>query len=74
MLTTCYNIHLIFLYSEADLTDADVPLSPLDSTLFPGVSSSVECHDGFANEQAKYVGLNLNHLEQDGASLILFLS
>lgn len=38
---------------EADLTDANFFLESLDSTLFPGVSSSVEVHDGFKNEQAK---------------------
>ncbi|KAF8799891.1 lipase class 3 family protein [Phlegmacium glaucopus] len=38
---------------QADATDADAFLESLDSTLFPGVSSSVEAHSGFANEQAK---------------------
>jgi hypothetical protein len=38
---------------EADATDADAFLETLDSTLFPGVSSSVKAHSGFANEQAK---------------------
>jgi len=51
----------ICVYREADATDANAFLSSLDPTLFPGISSSVECHDGFANEQAKYGGLN--HLE-----------
>ncbi|KAF8882766.1 Alpha/Beta hydrolase protein [Gymnopilus junonius] len=31
----------------------DAFLESLDSSLFPGVSSSVEAHSGFANEQAK---------------------
>ncbi|TFK42078.1 lipase class 3 family protein [Crucibulum laeve] len=38
---------------QADATDADAFLGTLDSTLFPGVSSSVEVHSGFRNEQAK---------------------
>ncbi|KAF8167207.1 lipase class 3 family protein [Crassisporium funariophilum] len=38
---------------EADATDADAILESLSPTLFPGVSSSVEAHSGFANEQAK---------------------
>ncbi|KAK2462712.1 hypothetical protein APHAL10511_005230 [Amanita phalloides] len=38
---------------EAIATDADAFLENLDSTLFPGISSSVECHSGFSNEQAK---------------------
>ncbi|KAJ6605839.1 lipase [Mycena sp. CBHHK59/15] len=37
----------------SDVTDADFFLESLDSTLFPGVSSSVQAHSGFANEQAK---------------------
>ncbi|CAA7264954.1 unnamed protein product [Cyclocybe aegerita] len=38
---------------QADATDLDVLLQNLDSTLFPGVDSSVEVHSGFAREQAK---------------------
>ncbi|KAF5312849.1 hypothetical protein D9619_002479 [Psilocybe cf. subviscida] len=38
---------------EADATDADAFLESLDSTLFPGLSSSIEAHSGFADEQAK---------------------
>ena len=39
--------------SEADATDADTLLESLDPTLFPGISSSIKAHSGFANEQAK---------------------
>lgn len=39
--------------SEADLTDADFFLESLDTTLFPGLSSSIEAHNGFASEQAQ---------------------
>ena len=39
--------------SEADLTDVDALLESLNPTLFPGISSSIEAHSGFANEQAK---------------------
>lgn len=38
---------------EADLTDINFALERLDSTLFPGISSSIEAHSGFATEQAK---------------------
>ena len=38
----------------ADLTDADIIRGTLDSTLFPGISSSITVHEGFRNEQAKY--------------------
>ncbi|EKM50550.1 uncharacterized protein PHACADRAFT_263889 [Phanerochaete carnosa HHB-10118-sp] len=37
----------------ADLTDVDIITENLDSTLFPGISSSIEVHSGFADEQAK---------------------
>jgi len=37
---------------EADLTDADFFLETLNPSLFPGISSSVEVHNGFAAEQA----------------------
>ena len=43
------------MYSQADLTDIDAFKESLDSTLFPGVSSSIQAHSGFAKEQAKYV-------------------
>jgi len=38
---------------EADATDVDAFLTSLDSTLFPGLSSSIEAHNGFASEQTK---------------------
>ncbi|KAF9073596.1 lipase [Rhodocollybia butyracea] len=37
---------------EADLTDLDFSLTALNPSLFPGVSSSVEVHNGFGDEQA----------------------
>jgi hypothetical protein len=39
--------------SLADLTDGDLILGSLDPTLFPGLSSLIQVHQGFANEQAK---------------------
>ncbi|KAJ7886069.1 alpha/beta-hydrolase [Mycena leptocephala] len=41
------------------LTDADFFLRGLDPTLFPGLSSSIEVHSGFANEHAKTAALVL---------------
>lgn len=41
----------------ADLTDFEFFLDPLDTSVFPGIPSGVECHSGFANKQAKYVAL-----------------
>ncbi|KAJ7065267.1 Alpha/Beta hydrolase protein [Mycena amicta] len=35
------------------LTDTDFFLESLSPTLFPGLSSSIQAHSGFANEQAK---------------------
>lgn len=43
------------IYSEALVTDANAVRSSLDPALFPGVSSSVEVHEGFGGEQAKYI-------------------
>ncbi|KAL6303473.1 alpha/beta-hydrolase [Sparassis latifolia] len=37
----------------SDLTDADIITENLDSSLFPGVSSDIWVHSGFANEQAQ---------------------
>ncbi|VDC00963.1 unnamed protein product [Peniophora sp. CBMAI 1063] len=37
----------------SDLTDANIIRGKLDSTLFPGISSSITVHEGFRNEQAK---------------------
>ncbi|KAE9395851.1 alpha/beta-hydrolase [Gymnopus androsaceus JB14] len=37
---------------ESDLTDVEFDLAPLSTTLFPGVSSSVEVHSGFQDEHA----------------------
>ena len=42
----------MLIHSEADCTDADAFLETLDPGLFPGISSSVEVHSGFADEQA----------------------
>ncbi|CAE6500015.1 unnamed protein product [Rhizoctonia solani] len=38
---------------EASLTDADSYMTELDSTLFPGVPSGVQVHNGFEMSQAK---------------------
>jgi len=39
--------------SLADLTDLAIFLQGLDPTLFPGVPSSIQVHQGFALEHAK---------------------
>jgi predicted lipase len=41
------------------LTDADIILGELDSTLFPGVPSSVRVHEGFRDEHVKTATLVL---------------
>ncbi|KAH8989452.1 Alpha/Beta hydrolase protein [Lactarius akahatsu] len=58
----------------ADLTDASFTLKPLDPSLFPGVPSSVEAHNGFAAEQARTAPTILSAVQQTlsahgGASL-----
>jgi hypothetical protein len=37
------------------VTDADFFLTNLDSTLFPGISSNIEVHNGFGDAQARWV-------------------
>ncbi|KAI0825734.1 lipase [Irpex lacteus] len=58
----------------ADLTDADIIREKLDSTLFPGISSSITVHAGFANEQAKTATKVLSAvqtaLSQNGANTV----
>ncbi|KAF8259379.1 lipase, partial [Lactarius quietus] len=49
---------------EADLTDADFFLESLDSSLFPGIPSSVEVHSGFASEQASTAPTILSAVQQ----------
>lgn len=44
---------LSLCFSLADLTDLDFFLQDLDPTLFPGLPSSIQVHEGFANEHAK---------------------
>lgn len=34
------------------VTDADIEKTTLDSTLFPGISSDIEVHKGFADAQS----------------------
>ena len=41
------------VYSIASIQDLNAFLTPLDSSLFPNVDSSVEVHSGFANDQAQ---------------------
>ncbi|THH04592.1 hypothetical protein EW145_g5402, partial [Phellinidium pouzarii] len=43
----------------ADLTDVDFFLDNLNSTLFPGIDSSIQVHNGFADEHAKVADLVL---------------
>jgi len=45
-------------------TDADAFQTNLDSNLFPGIDSSIEVHDGFANEQAKTANDVLSAVKQ----------
>jgi hypothetical protein len=54
----------------ADLTDVDFFLEPLDPSLFRGIPSGVEVHNGFAREQARYaalVALSASHANNDDA-------
>lgn len=46
-------------HSEALVTDGNFFLESLNSSLFPGVSSSIKAHNGFQDEQAKTAPLVL---------------
>ncbi|KAH9044012.1 Alpha/Beta hydrolase protein [Lactarius hengduanensis] len=48
----------------ADLTDVDFFLTNLDSTLFPGLPSSIQVHSGFAAEHAKTARTILAHVQE----------
>jgi hypothetical protein len=48
----------------ADLTDADLSRGPLNPSLFPGVPSTVEVHNGFASEQASTAPTILSAVQQ----------
>jgi len=52
----------------ADITDADFFLTPLDPTLFPGVSPSIEVHNGFGDDQAKTATAILAAVQQGMAA------
>jgi len=54
----------------ADLTDADIEMTTLNSSLFPGVSSSVEVHKGFADEQSEHPFRRANHPLNHGTSSV----
>lgn len=43
--------HIIY-HSMSDLTDINILMGALDTTLFPGVSSSIQVHEGFRDEHA----------------------
>ena len=46
-------LQLMESFRLADLTDLNFFLQGLDPTLFPGLPSSIQVHEGFANEHAK---------------------
>ncbi|KAI1789485.1 alpha/beta-hydrolase [Ganoderma leucocontextum] len=48
----------------SDLTDINLVRTPLNSTLFPGVSSDVQVHGGFADEHAKTATIILDEVKK----------
>ena len=54
--------------SLALLTDVDLILGGLDSSLFPGLSSDIEVHSGFRNDQSQYVHLVLSLYAKSNSS------
>ncbi|CCM03519.1 uncharacterized protein FIBRA_05653 [Fibroporia radiculosa] len=61
----------------SDLTDVDIITENLNSTLFPGVSSDVWVHSGFANEQAKTADIILQEtqylIQTQGADTVILV-
>ena len=56
--SACYNCtpkYILPAHSVPLVTDADFELQNLNSTLFPGIASSIMVHSGFADEHAKWV-------------------
>lgn len=51
-LSSCVSLPKLLPSRESLVTDADFFLTNLNSTLFPGISSDIEVHSGFADEQA----------------------
>lgn len=50
-------------HSLADLTDANIVMKSLNSTLFPGLHGNVQVHSGFANEHAQTISIILNQVK-----------
>lgn len=46
--------------SLADLTDIDIIKEDPDPSIFPGIASGTQIHNGFASEQARYA-THVNH-------------
>ena len=67
-----------FPYSLSDLTDANIPLTALNTTLFPGVPSGVQGHGGFLAEHAKTAPTILTEVESllssTGAKNVILVS
>ncbi|KAI0751667.1 alpha/beta-hydrolase [Daedaleopsis nitida] len=61
----------------SDLTDLNIATKSLDTSLFPGVSSAVQVHGGFADEHAKTAGTILTEvkalLSQTGSSNVFLV-
>ena len=45
------------------MTDVNIVMKSLDTTLFPGVSSSVQVHGGFADEHARTAPTIVTHVQ-----------
>lgn len=62
----------------SDLTDIDIITENLNSTLFPGVSSDVWVHSGFADEQAQTADIILAETQSliasKGATTVILVS
>jgi len=61
----------------SDLTDVDIVMENLDSTLFPGISDDIYVHSGFAAEHVKTAAIVLAETEtliqQTGADTVVLV-
>ncbi|KAI0947160.1 hypothetical protein AcV7_009658 [Taiwanofungus camphoratus] len=61
----------------SDLTDVDIITENLNSTLFPGVSTDIYVHSGFANEQAQTATAILAEtkkiIQENGATSVILI-
>lgn len=76
-LMTIVEANICIFPSLSDLTDVDIITENLNSTLFPGVSTDIYVHSGFANEQAQTATAILAEtkkiIQENGATSVILV-